>query len=78
MSEEGCAAVNVLQEAHRQAGEADADELLWIEGAVPVLCSGNWLWQHHPSCIGRLPDAPQIHPPCDLLRACMSALHKHS
>mmetsp|Transcript_22427 Transcript_22427/g.63649 ORF Transcript_22427/g.63649 Transcript_22427/m.63649 type:complete len:446 (+) Transcript_22427:202-1539(+) len=51
-----------LERAHHchargEAGEADFDELLWVERAVPVAAARDRPRQHHPGRVGRLEDA---------------------
>ena len=55
--------------AHRNTGEVDGDELLGIQGAMPVLTGGNRRRQNHTRSVGSLPDVFQVHSPCDLLFA---------
>ena len=51
-----------------EAREADVDELLGVQAAVPVLAGGQRLGKQHARGVGRLPDAPLVHPPRDLLK----------
>ena len=53
--------------AHVHGREACPNERLRIEAAVVVLARRHRLWEHHACCVGRLPDASQVHSPCDLL-----------
>ena len=59
---------NTAQHSTAPAPEADADELLRVEGAVPVLALRHGLGQQHPRSVNRLPDVVQVDSPGDLLQ----------
>lgn len=63
-----------LPQLHLQPREADVDELLGVQAAVPVLARRHGLGQHHASRVRRLPDAPQVHSPRDLLHSQYSSV----
>ena len=53
--------------ARLQPREAHLDELLGVERAVPVAAARDGLGQHHARRVHRLPHAPEVDPPRDLL-----------
>ena len=53
--------------APRCAPPTNADELLGVERAVPVLALGDGLGQHHACSVHRLPDVVEVDAPRDLL-----------
>mmetsp|Transcript_40908 Transcript_40908/g.112483 ORF Transcript_40908/g.112483 Transcript_40908/m.112483 type:complete len:252 (-) Transcript_40908:723-1478(-) len=53
--------------ARREAREADFDELLRVERAVPVPAACDRLWQHDACRVCSLEDLAHVDAPCDLL-----------
>ena len=55
--------------------ELDFNELLGVEGAMPVLSGGYRLGQQSSCCVCCLPNVAQIHPPSDFLKSSSCSIH---
>ena len=58
----------VVRFTHVEPRETDINQLLRVEGPVPVPASADGLGDEHAGRVGCLPDAVQVHPSGHLLR----------